>query len=184
MKSFFREIAITVVIAAVLFFALQAAIDSVVIPSPSMEPTLEIGQRLIVSKTSYIFGEPQRGDIVTFHHPQQPQDTTPLIKRIIGLPGESVEVEDGIVYVHTVSGDRLRLDEPYIAEQARSDFVGDVVPPDEYFVMGDNRNNSDDSRRGWTVPRENIIGKAWLTIWPPAQWGLFHHPAYAEAPSG
>ena len=180
MKSFLREILITVVLAVAIFLALQAAIDSVVIPSPSMEPTLEIGQRLIVSKVSYLFHEPERGDIVTFHPPNQPKDATPLIKRIIGLPGESVEIKDGIVYIHNGDGNTLPLDEPYVAEQARSTFVGDTIPENEYFVLGDNRNNSDDSRRGWTVPQENIIGKAWLTIWPPVQWGLFHHPAYEE----
>jgi len=182
MKSFFREILITVILAVVMFFALQAAIDSVVIPSPSMVPTLQIGQRLIVSKVTYLFHEPQRGDIVTFHSPQQPKDATPLIKRIIGMPGESVEIKDGIVYIHTGNGNTLQLDEPYVAEQARSVFVGNIIPENEYLVLGDNRNNSDDSRRGWTLPEENIIGKAWLTIWPLAQWGLFHHPIYEEEP--
>ena len=183
MKSFFREILITVILAVVMFFALQAAIDSVVIPSPSMKPTLQIGQRLIVSKVSYLFHEPERGDIVTFHPPQQPEDATPLIKRIIGLPGESVVVKDGTVYIYNGDGNVLQLDEPYITEQARSTFVGDTIPENEYFVLGDNRNNSEDSRRGWTLPQENIIGKAWLTIWPPVQWGLFHHPIYEEEPT-
>jgi len=184
MKSFLREILITVVLAVVMFFALQAAIDSVVIPSPSMVPTLQIGQRLIVSKVTYFFHEPQRGDIVTFHPPTQPKDAIPLIKRIIGLPGESVEIRNGIVYIHTPDGKILQLDEPYVNEPANSAFVGDVIPENEYLVLGDNRNNSDDSRRGWTLPEENIIGKAWLTIWPPSQWGLFHHPNYDKEPGG
>jgi len=180
MKSFSREILITVILAVAMFFGLQAAIDSVVIPSPSMEPTLQVGQRLIISKVSYLFDEPERGDIVTFHPPQQPEDATPLIKRIVGLPGESVMVKDGTVYIYNGNGEVLQLDEPYIAEEARSAFVGETIPENEYFVLGDNRNNSDDSRRGWTLPQENIIGKAWLTIWPPAQWGLFHELSYTE----
>ena len=180
MKSFFREILVTVILAIAMFFGLQAAIDSVVIPSPSMEPTLQIGQRLIVSKVSFLFHEPERGDIVTFHPPQQPENATPLIKRIIGLPGESIEIKDGTVYIHNGDGNMLQLDEPYIAEQARSTFVGGTIPENEYFVLGDNRNNSDDSRRGWTLPQENIIGKAWLTIWPPGRWGLFNDRTYEE----
>ena len=171
MKSFLREVLITLILALVIFFGLRITIDNRVIPSGSMEPTLQIGERLIISKLAYISREPARGDIITFHHPQQPEDAIPFIKRVIGLPGESVEIRDETVYIHQ-NGGVFALDEPYLKEPPSRDFQGDTIPENEYFVLGDNRNNSGDSRTGWTVPRQNIIGKAWLSIWPPDEWGL------------
>ena len=104
-----------------------------------------------------------------FHPPNSPKAT--LIKRIIGLPGESVEIKMGEVYIH--KGDKvIVLDEPYIVQSTQGNFNGSTIPDEHYFVLGDNRNNSGDSRSGWTVPQENIIGKAWISIWPPDEWGL------------
>jgi len=174
MKSFLRETLITLILAIIIFVGLQAAIGSRIIPSSSMEPTLIIGERLITSKVSYAFHEPERGDIIVFHPPDQPEDSTPYIKRIIGLPGESLEIEDGIVYIH--QGDEVYpLDEPYTMEPTIRDYEGEIIPENEYFVLGDNRNVSGDSRTGWTVPRENIISKGWVVIWPPSKWGFVPH---------
>ncbi len=167
MKLFLREALITLLLAALIFFGLQAVIDSRIIPSPSMEPTLQIGQRVIVSKVSYLFHEPERGDIVTFHPPNQPEDAIPYIKRIIGLPGDTVEIKDHAVYVNG-----QRLDEPYIKEPPSYTYPEITIPEGQYFVLGDNRNVSADSHIGYTVSRDSIIGKAWLTIWPPSRWGL------------
>lgn len=131
------------------------------------------GQRVLVNKVVYEFHEPERGDVIVFAPPEfHNQKVTPFIKRIIGLPGESVEIKEGTLYIHTKNSKIMPLDEPYIAEKSTSFFKGGVIPKNEYFVLGDNRKNSSDSRRGWTVPRQNITGKTWLTIWPPGKWGL------------
>jgi signal peptidase I len=136
-----------------------------------MEPSIQIDQRILISKVGYYFHEPERGDIITFYQHGN-REAVPFIKRIIGLPGESVEIKQGIVYIHKIDGNVLPLDEPYIKEAPSEPFKGDTIPENEYFVLGDNRNNSGDSRIGWTVKREDIIGKAWLSIWPPGEWGL------------
>jgi len=135
-----------------------------------MNPNFHDGQRLLANKAVYkFFHEPERGDVVIFHPPNNEQGD--YIKRIIGLPGESVEIKKGIVYIHK-NGEVFPLDEPYIKEPPRQPFKGGIIPENEYFVLGDNRNNSGDSRSGWLVPRQNIIGKAWLSIWPLNEWGL------------
>jgi len=134
-----------------------------------MEPSFEEGQRLLINKVVYKFYEPERGDVIVF----QPTNNRRVdyIKRIIALPGESVEIKEGKVYIYK-NGNVLLLDEPYIKQPPSRDFRGDIIPEDEYFVLGDNRNNSNDSRNGWTVPRQDIIGKAWLSFWPAKEWGL------------
>ena len=127
----------------------------------------------VSNKIVYHIREPERGDVIILHpFSSYGSDAIPFIKRIIGLPGESVEIKEGIVYIHTENGEVIPLDEPYVTERASLSFSGDTIPENEYFVLGDNRNNSDDSRNGWTVPRQNIIGKAWLSIWPPDLWGV------------
>ena len=108
--------------------------------------------------------------MIIFHPPDIQQGD--YIKRIIGLPGETIEIKDGIVYMHKENGNVLPLDEPYVTKPATDAFQGNKIPENEYFVLGDNRNNSSDSRHGWTLPRQNIVGKAWLAIWPPTKWGL------------
>ncbi len=175
MRTFFRDILATIILAVVILLVLNAiiGIPPSIIPSGSMEPTFQIGQRLIVSKITYAFREPERGDVIIFHPPFESEE--PFIKRIIGLPGESVEIKQGTVYIHK-NGNVLPLDEPYIKEPPIHVFRGALIPEGEYFVLGDNRNNSSDSRTGWTVKREGIIGKAWLSIWPPGRWGLVANP--------
>lgn len=176
MKTFLRDILITLIIAAVIFFGLQATVQAFVVDGPSMQPNFHNGQRLLVNKAVYKFYEPERGDVVIFHPPNNMQGD--YIKRIIGLPGESVKIIGGTVYIYKEDGNKLLLDEPYITEAAGQTFVGETVPENEYFVLGDNRNNSSDSRNDWTLPRQNIIGKAWLSIWPPDEWGLAANYSY------
>ena len=171
MKAFIRDILGALIVAGVIFFTLQITLQTFVIVGSSMKPGLQPDQWILINKVAYAFGEPERGDIITFHPPYQPEDATPLIKRIIGLPGESVEIKEGIVYIHQ-NGNVYPLDEPYIEELPNHDFQGDIIPEDEYFVLGDNRNDSGDSRTGWTVPNDNIIGKAWLRIRPLDEWGV------------
>lgn len=142
----------------------------------SMENTLHNGDNLIVDKLSYRFHDPERFDIIVF--PFQFQDNTYYIKRIIGLPGETVQImDDGSIYIN---GEKL--EENYGMEVIKPETIGRAAEPielgdDEYFVMGDNRNNSSDSRtdKVGNIKRENIIGKAWLRIWPVSDFGVLQH---------
>ena len=170
MKQSLRDFLIMLVIAVVVFVGLRSTVQTFIIHFPSMEPNFWEGQRLLVSKVVYKIHEPERGDVIIFRPPNNQRET--FIKRIIGLPGESVEIKEGAVYIHQEDGNVWQLDEPYVKEPANRDFQGDTIPEDEYFVLGDNRNVSNDSRNGWTASREKIIGKAWLSIWPPNLWGL------------
>ena len=170
MSIFFREILTTLILALVIFLGLQTTVQRFVIDGPSMMPNFHDGQQLLVNKAVYKLHEPERGDVVIFHPPYRQEGD--LIKRIIGLPGESIEIKEGTVYIHQEGGNALPLDEPYITEAARQSFKVVTIPVNSYFVLGDNRNNSNDSRSGWTLPRQNIIGKAWLSIWPSDEWGL------------
>jgi signal peptidase I len=139
------------------------------IPSGAMIPTLEIDDRLMINKLNYQFSSPNRGDIVVFEPTetlQQQNYRDAFIKRIIGLPGEKVEVIGGKVYIN----DRP-LEEPYIQEIPRYKFGPVTVPANSYFVLGDNRNNSYDSHYWGFVPRANIIGKATQRFWPPERAG-------------
>ena len=165
MKSFFRELLLTLVMAFVLFFLLQATVQNFYVDGASMEPSLQDRQRLLVSKVAYYLHEPERGDVLIFKSPQNEQKD--YIKRLIALPGDTVEVKKGTVYVNDSP-----LEETYIKSPPRYTVEKQKIPENSYFVLGDNRNNSDDSHNGWVVPHQNIVGKAWLSIWPPGKWGL------------
>jgi len=132
----------------------------------SMEPNLHTDQRLVVEKVSYRLHGPRRGDIVVFSMPQQSEEL--LIKRVIGLPGETVEIHDGKVYINGTL-----LDEPYLTQETRGRFGPIVIPPLHVFVLGDNRSFSNDSRAFDAVPIENILGRAWLSYWPMEDLGAF-----------
>lgn len=164
MKGFVRELAITLGLALVIFMLLQTTIQSSIVLGSSMEPSLEDGQRLIINKTVYYFREPARGDVVIIHPPIEPQKE--YVKRIIGLPGDIIEVRNGVVYVNGSP-----LTEPYIKDPPRYNFSAFTVPENNYFVLGDNRNYSNDSHTGWTVTGDKIVGEAWLRIWPIHEWG-------------
>ena len=170
MKTSVRDVLIMVVVAVAIFVGLRTTVETFVVYGPSMEPNFIETQRLIVNKVVYKLHEPERGDVIVLRAPNNQRES--YIKRIIGLPGEAVEIKEGKVCIHKEDGNTLLLDEPYIKELAARPFRGDVIPENEYFVLGDNRNNTNDSRNGWTVPRDNLIGKAWLSIWPPDRWGL------------
>ena len=168
MRPIIREILQIVLLALVVFFALHFLVQNFRIEGTSMEPNLHDRQYVLVNKTAYWFGkEPQRGDVIVFQAPDQPQYDR--IKRVIGLPGEEIEVKkDGSVYI-----DGALIDEPYLPSPNPGSYTGTwTVPEGEYFVIGDNRSVSYDSRSGGTVPRGNIIGKAWLVIWPAGDWGF------------
>jgi signal peptidase I len=140
------------------------------IPSGSMEPTLQINDRLVIDKLSYdYFGEPDRGDIVVFRPTDELMQENfhdAFIKRVIGLPGDTVEVRDGLVYVNDIA-----LEEDYIAAPPNYQWGPIEVTDDSYLVLGDNRNESYDSHYWGFVPRNRIIGRAVFRFWPPARLG-------------
>jgi len=144
-----------------------------------MEPTFLQGDCIMVNKVTYRSSGPQRGQVIVFNPPPPNEESRyPFIKRVIGLPGDTVEIRDGKVFVN---GTALDEDE-YIKERPDYTMAATVVPENEYFVLGDNRNNSSDSHVGWTVPRDNIIGKAWFTYWPPGRWRVVKHYSYPGVP--
>ncbi|MFC1915824.1 signal peptidase I [Chloroflexota bacterium] len=169
MKTLFREILLTAVLALVFFFLIQVTIGIFIVDGISMEPSFHNGQRVLVTKVAYQLHEPERGDVVVF----QPANGRKgdYIKRLIALPNDVIEIKKGVVYVNDT-----RLDEPYIKNPPNYTMKQKKIPENSYFVLGDNRNNSDDSHNGWVVPRQNIVGKTWLSIWPPPEWGLI--PSY------
>ncbi len=158
--------------AAVIWLIVNFATARYVVDGESMEPNLHTGQFLIVSRLAYRFGTPQRGDIIVFDFPNNPADD--YVKRIIGLPGDTVTIEQGNIYIN----DQL-LVEPYLPDQPAFPYQGRwVVPPGAYFVLGDNRAHSSDSRTWGMLADDAIIGKAWLSYWPPQHWGTIPHYDY------
>ena len=165
-KRFVLDILETLILAVVLYFGINAVSARVRVDGFSMTPTLQDGEYILVNKLAYKMGEPTRGDIIVFIFPVNPQED--LIKRVIGLPGETVSVHNGVVSV-----DGVPLTEPYIASPPAYD--GDwVVPEDQLFVLGDNRNDSRDSHQWRFLPLENVIGKAVLIYWPPKEWQVIN----------
>ena len=172
-KRFFLDILETVILAVVLYFGINAVSARVRVDGFSMRPTLQDGEYILVNKLAYKTGEPQRGYIVVFIFPVNPQED--LIKRVIGLPGETVSIHNGIVKV-----DGVALTEPYIAAPPAYD--GDwPVAEGELFVLGDNRNDSRDSHQWGLLPIENVIGRAVVIYWPPEEWQIINHSAQTIA---
>ncbi|KPJ53463.1 MAG: hypothetical protein AMJ37_01370 [Dehalococcoidia bacterium DG_18] len=178
MKVTLREILITLFLALVIFLLVQVTLESCQVEGACMQPNLYTGQRLLVNKAGYWFGSPQRGDVIIFQSPQPPDRN--MIKRVIALPGEWVEMKNGNVYITDTNGNTFTLEEPYIAEPAKDSYYRTQVPDDCYFVLGDNRNLSSDSRSWGMLPRENIIGKAWLCYWPLGDWHVLPSYTYAQ----
>ncbi|MGQ4649507.1 signal peptidase I [Lyngbya aestuarii] len=177
----------TVALSGILALGIRSLVaEARYIPSESMVPTLQINDRLIIDKLSYRFTDPQRGDVVVFMPPDQaglclnPQSKKPVapkeafIKRIIGLPGETVKVKGEKVYINGKP-----LQEKYISELTDYDYGPVTVPDNSYLVLGDNRNNSCDGHYWGYVPRQNIIGKAIVRFWPLNRIGaLDKSPVY------
>ncbi len=175
-RSFLRDVLETLVLTLVIFFVVNTLTGRYQVRGASMEPSLYNGQYVIVSKLSYRLGEPQRGDVVVFLPPNGAEDD--YIKRIIGLPGERVEIHDGAVWING-----YRLEEPYT--HAPIPYTGSwTVGPGEYFVLGDNRPNSSDSHSWGLLPAENIVGRAWFCYWPPEHWGTIPHYSFSLPEGG
>jgi signal peptidase I len=191
LAGFFRELPGLIIIAFALALLIKTfLIQAFFIPSQSMVPTLKVGDRVLVNKLVYDFGEPQRGDVIVFENPTLPEPDRNVfeavwawlteglgfsadpqkdfIKRVVALPGETIEVRNGRVYI-----DGERIAEPYLTDLAlrdRSDFPPTVIKPEHVFVMGDNRPNSQDSRSSLgQIPLDMVVGKAFVLLWPPSR---------------
>jgi signal peptidase I len=182
------ELVQTLVLAALIFLMVRGVAQNFRVEGPSMEPGLHNGQYLLVNKAVYfklnldtfskyvpfinggdeseqfLFQSPKRGDVIVFRFPNDP--SRDFIKRIIGVPGDVISMQEGVVFLNGVP-----LEEPYITHQSSNNLRETEVPPHSYFVLGDNRANSSDSRNWGFVPEENIIGKAMFSYWPLSELG-------------
>jgi signal peptidase I len=204
--SALREVIETAILAILIFVTVRAVVLNFKVDGTSMLPTLQNGEMILVNRNAYReldladfvdwipgvseqnwftlvdWGSPSRGDVVVFT-PPEPGDQKPYIKRVIGLPGDRVQVTAN----HQVLVNGIALDEPYIGDY-RNDcesvsnfpFCDVVVDEGHFFMMGDHRSNSQDSRFFSVVPEEQIIGKAWLVYWPMDNFGTVDHPDYPE----
>jgi signal peptidase I len=166
--SWFRDLFLSVLIAIVVILFLYQPVK---VEGTSMMPSLQNDERIFINKFVYRFGisEINRGDTVVFLYPGDP--TKSYIKRVIGTPGDTIEIDDGTVIVNGKA-----IPEPYVAQDFRDQIPLSLrtVPPDEYFVLGDHRSSSNDSRNWGMVPRQNIYGKAVFVYWPLEDLGAVH----------
>ncbi len=174
LKQFLVELLQTILISALLYLAIDAISARIQVLSISMQPTLYEKDFVLVNKIVYKVGAPERGDVIVFHYPLNPE-TIPYIKRVIGLPGDTVRIMDEKVFVNDQP-----ITEPYIA--APPNYQGEwSVGENELFVLGDNRNNSSDSHQWGMVSLEKVIGKAEFVYWPVGHWQVLHKQAAVAA---
>jgi len=172
-SGFFRDLIETILMAVVLFLLLNAVTSRVRVYNISMQPTLFEGNLLVVNKLAYKLGEPKRGDVIVFHYQGTP--TEDYIKRVIGLPGDTINVGSGVVQVNGQA-----ITEPYIAELPG--YTGTwKVPEGELFVLGDNRNHSSDSHDWGFVQQEWVVGKAIVVYWPLDRIRVLVNPDWVNA---
>lgn len=177
-RGFLREALETILLIAAIYTLVNLATSRYVVEGHSMLPTFHGDEYLIVNRMGYMFGEPERGDIVIFHYPEDP--TRDFIKRVIGLPGDYIRMENGVVFVNNIP-----LDEPYVLDlcnSANCRYREWYVGENEYFVLGDNRNSSQDSTRFGPVDKSFIVGRAWIKYWPPSEWQIIQHHTYGPPP--
>lgn len=175
--SLWRELLETAVLTLAIFLAVRVALQNFKVEGASMFPTLHNGEYILVDKISYMFHSPHRGDIVIFKAVPALQPDRDFIKRVIALPGETVAVHNGTVYINGRG-----LKEPYIKQPPDYVFPAQKVPKNSYFVLGDHRNDSYDSSKWTSTPwlaRQYIIGKALVAYWPPGDLSIFHTPSFS-----
>ena len=189
MSGVAREILEAVLLALVVFLVIQTSVQNFKVDGPSMNPTLEHGQFLLVNKVvyfkidqerlsriipfwrvhhsreSFAVHPPERGEVIVFHYPKDPERD--FVKRVIGVPGDRISMKEGTVWVNGSA-----ISEPYITAHDTYNMTERKLPRKEYFVLGDNRPGSTDSRKGWNVPEEKILGKVWIIYWPVSSWTL------------
>jgi len=178
--AFVFDIAKMVVISLAIIIPVRYfLIQPFYVKGPSMEPNFHEHEYLMVDEISYRFNQPKRGDVIVFRYPKDPQEY--YIKRLIGLPGETVSFKDGSVYITDINGTRSQLDEKYLSDSVATIALTEesvTLASDEYFMMGDNRNGSKDSRSFGAVKRSFIIGRVFFRGWPVDKVGLVRTGAY------
>jgi signal peptidase I len=179
-SSWLRELVETAILTIAIFLLVRVALQNFKVEGQSMEPSLHNDEYILVNKVDYLLHSPERGDVIVFRAVPAGTPDRDFIKRIIGLPGDRVSVHNDAVYLNG-----RRLPESYLDASHRPTytFPTKIVPKDDYFVLGDNRNNSFDSSK-WTIstflPRSDIIGKAWVAYWPPGDINFFQTPSFAS----
>ena len=173
MFSLFQSITLTIVLA---FFLRFYVVQPFIVEGSSMEPNFHDRQYIVIDKASYRFRQPSRGEVIVFHPPTELSQN--YIKRIIGLPGEIIEIRDGDVFVNNI-----RLNEAYLGDSNHTTNEGNqkepvTLGPDEYFVMGDNRSHSSDSREWGVLSKSYIEGRTWFIAYPPQQFQFVRPPIY------
>ncbi|MBL1138180.1 MAG: signal peptidase I [Chloroflexi bacterium] len=173
-SGLFREVFQTALLVIILYTGLNLFIPRYIVEGHSMEPSFYDHERIVVSRLHYILGDPQRGDVVVLDLDNQ----IDLLKRIVALPGETVTMDEGQIFINGVA-----LDEPYVAELCQTYSCQDrqwVLGDDEYFVLGDNRNHSRDSHDFGPIKRSQIIGKVLMKYWPPSDWSWISGQDYTD----
>lgn len=171
-ENFFTELLKFVIVAAAIVIPVRIYVaQPFIVSGASMVPTFENGEYLIVDELSYRIEDPKRYDVVIFRYPRNPSEF--FIKRIIGLPGETVRVSEDGVSITQKNGSEIKLDERYVRNKGNGELLAVTLGNGEYFVMGDNRPASSDSRVWGTLPRENITGRALLRLFPLQNFGIF-----------
>lgn len=163
-----REIVEIVVLTVLIFFLVRLVVQTYRVDGQSMEPSLKMNEYALINKVAYTFKAPERGDVIVFHYPRN--TSVDYIKRIIGLPGDTVRIDSTHVWVN----DKLLNEKAYISSPSNPFAKIWKVPPNQYFVLGDNRPVSDDSRYWDFVPKEDIVGKASLVYWPVNRWQIIN----------
>ena len=184
-KAFAKEVLQTLLLTAVIFFGTRLAVQNYRVEGSSMYATLHHSEFVLVNKLAYVRSEPRHGDIIVFNYPEDPSEQ--FVKRVIAVPGDVIEIQQGVVYVN---GEKIV--EPYVTRGAqiagltvRDELSDRVVPDGAYFVMGDNRRGSRDSREWGFLPRKFIVGKVWVAYWPPDSVGVIEHfQLIVPAPGG
>lgn len=171
-ENFFTELLKFVIVAAIIVIPVRLFIaQPFIVSGESMDPTFKNGQYLIVDELSYRFSAPARGDVIIFRYPRNPKEY--FIKRIIGLPGDTVHIANNTVSVTAQDGTSQTLTESYVVNLGDGPESTYTVPADHYFVMGDNRPESSDSRMWGMLPRDNIIGRAFVRLLPIQTISIF-----------
>jgi signal peptidase I len=170
MKNFLREFLFEFIFVIVFVAIWFTVIQTYEVFQTSMEPNFHEGQRVIVNKAAYWswIGLPKRGDVIVLDAPNETGEE--FIKRVIGLPGDTIEIKKGTVYINDI-----KLDEPYVKRSFTYSTNKITVPENTYYVLGDNRDVSNDSHRWGTLAKSKIIGKAFIIYWPPKSWEWVHN---------
>jgi len=162
-----RDVLETAVLTIAIFLVVRVALQNFKVEGESMEPNLHNGEYILVNKVDYMLHSPHRGDVIVFRAIPAGQPDKDFIKRVVGLPGETVQIKSNTVYINGKP-----LAENYQRQPMNYDFPKERVPAGDYFVLGDNRSNSEDSHLWKWLPKNDIVGKAWVSYWPPSQLHL------------